>query len=97
MSWYEVVIYPGVAGGSTGAPYENDGTSEPTPRLLKLVDDGWLDHMRRASAATAEPGVRAAHGYDTCDCTVVTGAWAPADLRAVVDTPPERGCAFSST
>lgn len=96
MSWYEEsVIYQVYPLGLTGAPYENDGTSEPTSRLLKLVDDGWLDHMRRlgVSCLMLNPVFESgSHGYDTCDYTVVDRRLGTnPDLRAVVDAAHERG------
>ena len=48
MSWYEnSVIYQIYPLGLTGAPYENDFVSEPNPRLLQLIDHGWIEHMAK--------------------------------------------------
>ncbi len=88
MSWYEPsFVYQIYPLGLTGAPYENDGVT--VHRLLKLVDDGWVDHLRRlgATCVMLNPVFQSrTHGYDTTDyltldCRLGTND----DLRAVVD------------
>ncbi len=88
MSWYEPsFVYQIYPLGLCGAPHENDGVLEH--RLLKLIDDGWVDHMAKlgATCLLLNPVFESdAHGYDTrdytrVDCRLGTNE----DLRAVVD------------
>lgn len=73
MSWFEpsfaYQIYPL---GLCGAPYENDGVE--AHRLRKLVDDGWVDHMKKlgVTCLILNPVFDSlSHGYDTSDYTKV--------------------------
>lgn len=73
MSWFEpsfaYQIYPL---GLCGAPYENDGVE--AHRLRKLVDDGWIDHMKKlgVTCLILNPVFDSlSHGYDTSDYTKV--------------------------
>ncbi len=73
MSWFEpsfaYQIYPL---GLCGAPYENDGVV--AHRLRKLVDDGWVDHMKKlgVTCLILNPVFDSlSHGYDTSDYTKV--------------------------
>lgn len=73
MSWFEpsfaYQIYPL---GLCGAPYENDGVE--AHRLCKLVDDGWVDHMKKlgVTCLILNPVFDSlSHGYDTSDYTKV--------------------------
>ena len=88
MSWFEPsFVYQIYPLGLCGAPYENDGVLEH--RLLRLIDDGWVDHMARlgVTCLLLNPVFESdAHGYDTrdytrVDCRLGTNE----DLRAVVD------------
>lgn len=88
MSWYEQsFVYQVYPLGLTGAPHENDGVLEH--RILKLVDDGWIDHMSRlgATCLLLNPVFESdAHGYDTRDYTKVDCRLGTnEDLRTVVD------------
>jgi len=96
MSWYEEsVVYQVYPLGLTGAPYQNDRTSEPVHRLRKLVDDGWVGHMQRlgATCLLLNPVFESeAHGYDTIDYTKVDRRLGTNDdLRYVVDACHEAG------
>ena len=66
MSWYEPsFVYQVYPLGLCGAPHENDGVT--VPRLRKLVDDGWVDHMKRlgATCLMLNPVFQSlTHGYD---------------------------------
>lgn len=94
MSWYEPsFVYQVYPLGLTGAPHENDGVLEH--RILKLVDDGWIDHAARlgATCLLLNPVFESdAHGYDTrdytrVDCRLGTNE----DLRTVVDAAHAAG------
>ena len=96
MSWYEEsVVYQVYPLGLCGAPYENDEASEVESRILQLVDNGWIDHMKRlgVSCLMLNPVFESvAHGYDTIDYTVVDRRLGTnADLRHVVDACHEAG------
>jgi glycosidase len=96
MSWYEEsVVYQVYPLGLCGAPYENDCTSEPVSRILQLIDNGWIDHMKRlgVSCLMLNPVFESvAHGYDTIDYTVVDRRLGTnADLRRVVDACHDAG------
>ncbi len=71
MSWFEpsfaYQIYPL---GLCGAPHENDGVV--VHRLRKLIDDGWVDHMKKlgVTCLILNPVFDSlSHGYDTSDYT----------------------------
>lgn len=94
MSWYEPsFVYQVYPLGLCGAPYENDGALEH--RLLKLIDDGWIEHMARlgVTCLMLNPVFESdAHGYDTRDYTRVDCRLGTAeDLRAVVDAAHAAG------
>ena len=96
MSWYEEsVVYQVYPLGLCGAPYENDCASEPVSRILQLVENGWVDHMKRlgATCLMLNPVFESvAHGYDTIDYTVVDRRLGTNDdLRCVVDACHEAG------
>ena len=94
MSWYEPTcayqVYPL---GLVGAPHENDGVL--AHRILRLRDDGWIEHMRRLGVGclVLNPVFDSlTHGYDTRDYTRVDCRLGTADdLRAVVDACHEAG------
>ena len=94
MSWFEEsVAYQIYPLGLCGAPYENDGVLEH--RLLKLIDDGWIEHMAKlgVSCLVLNPVFESeAHGYDTIDYGKVDCRLGTADdLRQVVDACHEKG------
>lgn len=96
MSWYEeAVVYQIYPLGLTGAPYENDGSSEPVSRLGQLVDNGWIEHMAKlgATCLLLNPVFESlSHGYDTSDYKVVDRRLGTnQDLRDVVDACHEAG------
>ena len=73
MSWFESsFVYQVYPLGLCGAPHENDETV--VHRLRKLIDDGWLEHMKRlgVSCLLLNPVFESiSHGYDTTDYTKV--------------------------
>ncbi len=73
MSWFEPsFVYQVYPLGLCGAPHENDGAV--VHRLRKLVDDGWVAHMKRlgATCLLLNPVFESiSHGYDTTDYTKV--------------------------
>ena len=88
MSWFETsVCYQIYPLGLCGAPYENDGVLEH--RILKLIDDGWVEHIKRlgATCVILNPVFQSiSHGYDTTDyLTVDCRLGTNDDLRRVVD------------
>ena len=90
MSWYEnSVIYQIYPLGLTGAPYENDFVSEPNPRLLQLIDHGWIEHMAKlgVTCLILNPVFESStHGYDTADYRMVDRRLGTMDdLRRVVE------------
>lgn len=94
MSWFETsVCYQIYPLGLCGAPYENDGQLEH--RLLKLIDDGWVDHIKKlgATCVILNPVFQSiSHGYDTTDYhTVDCRLGTNEDLRRVVDAFHEAG------
>ena len=94
MSWYEPsFVYQVYPLGLCGAPHENDGVV--VPRLRKLVDDGWIDHMERlgATCLMLNPVFQSlTHGYDTTDYTTVDCRLGTNDdLRFVVDACHKAG------
>ncbi len=96
MSWYEEsTVYQIYPLGLCGAPYENDGVSDPEPRILQLIDKGWIDHIAKlgATCLLLNPVFESeAHGYDTRDYTVVDRRLGTnEDLRRVVDACHEKG------
>lgn len=73
MSWFEPsFVYQVYPLGLCGAPHENDGAV--VHRLRKLVDDGWVAHIKRlgATCLLLNPVFESiSHGYDTTDYTKV--------------------------
>ncbi|WP_322155386.1 alpha-amylase family glycosyl hydrolase [Paratractidigestivibacter sp.] len=73
MSWFEPsFMYQVYPLGLCGAPYENDGVV--VHRLRKLIDDGWIDHMKKlgVTCLILNPVFEStSHGYDTSDYTKV--------------------------
>jgi cyclomaltodextrinase / maltogenic alpha-amylase / neopullulanase len=66
MNWYEgSFVYQIYPLGLTGAPWRNDGSQEGATnndehRLLKIVNDGWVDHMKKlgVTCLMLKPGLR---------------------------------------
>ena len=94
MSWFETsVFYQIYPLGLCDAPYENDGVLEH--RLLKIIDDGWVDHIARlgCTCVILNPVFQSmTHGYDTIDylnvdCRLGTND----DLRRVVEAFHAKG------
>ena len=88
MSWFDVgVAYQIYPLGLTGAPVENDSVVEH--RLLQLIDNGWVDHIRKlgATCVILNPVFESqTHGYDTIDYLRVDGRLGTNDdLRRVID------------
>lgn len=100
MNWYEGgCIYQIYPLGLLGAPWRHDGSDEGTVavgshaadghRLLNIIDDGWIEHIKRLGATCVmfNPVFESdAHGYDTRDYTQVDRRLGTTeDLRAVID------------
>ncbi len=95
MNWYDgAFVYQIYPLGLCGAPWANDGSSEGATnddehRLLKIVSDGWVDHVSKlgSNCVMLNPVFESdAHGYDTRDYTKVDARLGTGeDLRAVVD------------
>ena len=106
MNWYEgATVYQIYPLGLCGAPWRNDGSAEGEAavgthatdghRLLNLIDDGWIEHIKRlgATCVMLNPVFESdAHGYDTRDYTRVDSRLGTnEDLRRVVDAYREAG------
>lgn len=101
MNWYEgSFVYQIYPLGLTGAPWRNDGSDEGAAnhdehRLLKLIDDGWVEHIKHlgATCVMLNPVFESdSHGYDTRDYTRVDSRLGTNDdLRRVVEAFHEAG------
>jgi len=94
FEWYERgVMYQVYPLGLCGAPWENDGVQEH--RILKLIDDGWVDHIERlgVTCVLLNPVFQSlSHGYDTTDYLRVDDRLGTMeDLRRVIDAFHARG------
>ncbi|MDE7398156.1 MAG: maltodextrin glucosidase [Oscillospiraceae bacterium] len=73
MKWYEnAVFYHIYPLGYMGCPLRNDGTSEPSHRILKVIDD--IPHIKELGCNAIYFGPvfeSVAHGYDTIDYTKI--------------------------
>ena len=107
MNWYESsFVYQIYPLGLCGAPWSNDGSTEGATndddhRLLRLVSDGWVEHVSKlgATCVMLNPVFESdAHGYDTRDYTrvdsrlgtnedlkTVVGAFHDAGIRVMFD------------
>lgn len=95
MNWYDgAFVYQIYPLGLCGAPWANDGsgegkTNDDEHRLLKLVSDGWVDHLKQlgVTCVMLNPVFESdAHGYDTRDYTRVDARLGTnEDLKTVVD------------
>ncbi len=101
MNWYDgAFVYQIYPLGLCGAPWTNDGSdtgkaNDDEHRLLKLVNDGWIDHLKQLGVTCVilnpvfESG---SHGYDTWDyLTVDRRLGTNDDLRNLVDALHEAG------
>lgn len=101
MNWYDgSFVYQIYPLGLTGAPWRNDGSQEGATntdahRLLKIMNDGWVDHMKKlgVTCLMLNPVFESdSHGYDTRDYTKVDSRLGTKeDLKAVVDACHEAG------
>lgn len=101
MNWYDgSLVYQIYPLGLCGAPWVNDGSDEGKAnddehRLLKIVNDGWVDHVKKlgATCVMLNPVFESdAHGYDTRDYTKVDSRLGTnEDLKTVVDAFHEAG------
>lgn len=101
MNWYDgSFVYQIYPLGLTGAPWRNDGSQEGATnndehRLLKIVGDGWVDHMKKlgVTCLMLNPVFESdSHGYDTRDYTKVDSRLGTKeDLKKVVDACHEAG------
>ena len=95
MNWYESsFVYQIYPLGLCGAPWSNDGSTEGATndddhRLLRLVSDGWVEHVSKlgATCVMLNPVFESdAHGYDTRDYMRVDSRLGTNDdLKTVVD------------
>jgi len=101
MNWYDgTFMYQIYPLGLCGAPWRNDGSDEGKAnddehRLLKIVNDGWIDHIKKLGATSVmiNPVFECdAHGYDTRDFKKVDARLGTnEDLRTLVDAFHEAG------
>lgn len=97
MNWYEnSVFYHIYPLGYFGCPHENDRTSEPEHKLLKLIDD--IPHIKELGCNAVYFGPlfeSVAHGYDTIDYkTVDRRLGTNDDLKKVCEALHENGIRF---
>lgn len=108
MSWFETsAMYQIYPLGLLGAPWRNDGSDEGQVRvgshdcdghrLLNLIEDGWLEHIKRlgCSSVMLNPVFESdMHGYDTRDFTQVDARLGTNDdLKRVIDAFHAEGIA----
>lgn len=94
MKWYEsAVFYHIYPVGYFGCPRQNDQTSEPTHKLLKLIDD--IPHIKELGCNAIYFGPvfeSVAHGYDTIDYkTIDRRLGTNEDFKKVCDALHENG------
>ena len=94
MNWFEsAVFYHIYPIGYFGCPRQNDQTSEPTHKILKLIDD--IPHIKSLGCNAIYFGPlfeSVAHGYDTIDYTTVDRRIGTnEDLKKVCDALHENG------
>ena len=94
MKWYEnSVFYHIYPLGYFGCPRENDRTSEPEHKLLKLIDD--IPHIKELGCSAIYFGPlfeSVAHGYDTIDYkTIDRRLGTNEDFKKVCDALHENG------
>ena len=94
MNWFEnAVFYHIYPIGYLGCPRQNDQTSEPTHKILKVIDD--IPHIKSLGCNAIYFGPlfeSVAHGYDTIDYTTVDRRIGTnEDLKKVCDALHENG------
>lgn len=94
MKWYEnAVFYHIYPIGYFGCPRQNDQTSEPTHKILKLIDD--IPHIKELGCSAIYFGPvfeSVAHGYDTIDYkTIDRRLGTNEDFKKVCDALHENG------
>ncbi len=94
MKWYEnAVFYHIYPIGYFGCPRQNDRTSEPTHKILKLIDD--IPHIKDLGCNAIYFGPvfeSVAHGYDTIDYkTIDRRLGTNEDFKKVCDALHENG------
>ncbi len=94
MKWYEnAVFYHIYPIGYFGCPRQNDRTSEPTHKILKLIDD--IPHIKDLGCTAIYFGPvfeSVAHGYDTIDYkTIDRRLGTNEDFKKVCDALHENG------
>ncbi len=94
MKWFEnAVFYHIYPIGYFGCPRQNDRTSEPTHKILKLIDD--IPHIKELGCNAIYFGPvfeSVAHGYDTIDYrTIDRRLGTNEDFKKVCDALHENG------
>lgn len=94
MKWYEnAVFYHIYPIGYFGCPRDNDFTSEPTHKLLRVIDD--IPHIKELGCNAIYFGPvfeSSAHGYDTADYTKIDRRLGTnEDFKKVCDALHENG------
>lgn len=94
MKWYEnAVFYHIYPIGYFGCPRQNDFQSEPTHKILKLIDD--IPHIKELGCNAIYFGPvfeSSAHGYDTADYTKIDRRLGTnEDFKKVCDALHENG------
>lgn len=94
MKWYEnAVFYHIYPIGYLGCPRQNDFTSEPTHKILRVIDD--IPHIKELGCNAIYFGPvfeSSAHGYDTADYTRIDRRIGTnEDFKKVCDALHENG------
>lgn len=94
MKWYEnAVFYHIYPIGYLGCPRQNDFTSEPTHKILRVIDD--IPHIKELGCNAIYFGPvfeSSAHGYDTADYTKIDRRIGTnEDFKKVCDALHENG------
>ena len=94
MNWFEnAVFYHIYPIGYFGCPRQNDFTSEPTHKILRVIDD--IPHIKKLGCNAVYFGPvfeSSAHGYDTADYTKIDRRLGTnEDFKKVCDALHENG------
>ena len=94
MNWFEnAVFYHIYPIGYFGCPRQNDFTSEPTHKILRVIDD--IPHIKELGCNAVYFGPvfeSSAHGYDTADYTKIDRRLGTnEDFKKVCDALHENG------
>ena len=94
MNWFEnAVFYHIYPIGYFGCPRQNDFTSEPTHKILRVIDD--IPHIKELGCSAVYFGPvfeSSAHGYDTADYTRIDRRLGTnEDFKKVCDALHENG------